>query len=59
MAGTAGWWTLSEGTFRVFRSTLQGFESIDYRPLTVIWDYLIYCPWYPFMMELCEVYYFD
>jgi hypothetical protein len=25
----------------VFRSTLQGFESIDYRPLTVIRDCLI------------------
>jgi hypothetical protein len=24
-----GWWTLSEGTSRVFRSTLQGYESID------------------------------
>jgi hypothetical protein len=25
----------------MFRSTLQGFESIDYRPLTVIRDCLI------------------
>jgi hypothetical protein len=47
-----GWWTS-----RVFRSTLQGFKSIDCRPLTVIWDYLIYWPWYPFMMELCEDHY--
>jgi hypothetical protein len=28
----------------VFRSTLQGFESIDCRPLTVIQDYLINWP---------------
>jgi hypothetical protein len=34
-----GWWTLSEDTSRVFRSTLQGYESIDCQPLTVIWDY--------------------
>jgi hypothetical protein len=51
-----GWWTLREGTSRVFRSTLQGFESIDCRPLTVIWDYLPDWSWYPFMMELCEDY---
>jgi hypothetical protein len=37
-----GWWTLSEGTSHVFRSTLQGYEAIDCRPLTVIWDYLYY-----------------
>jgi hypothetical protein len=42
-----GWWTLSEGTFHLFRSTLQGYESIDCRPLTVIWDYLPDWPWYP------------
>jgi hypothetical protein len=29
---------------RVFRSTLQGFESIDCRPLTVIRDCLINWP---------------
>jgi hypothetical protein len=29
---------------RVFRSTLQGFESIGYRPLTIIRDYLINWP---------------
>jgi hypothetical protein len=52
-----GWWTLGEGTFHVFRSMLQGYESIDCRPLTVIWDYLPDWPWYPFMMELCEDYY--
>jgi hypothetical protein len=34
-----GWWTLGEDTSRVFRSTLQGYESIDCRPLTVIRDY--------------------
>jgi hypothetical protein len=28
----------------VFRSTLQGFESIDCRPLTVIRDYLFNRP---------------
>jgi hypothetical protein len=52
-----GWWTLGKGTSRVFRSTLQGYESIDCRPLTVIWDCLPDWPWYPFMMELCEHYY--
>jgi hypothetical protein len=50
-----GWWTLSEGTSRVFRSTLQGYKSIDCRPLTVTWDYLPYWPWYPFMMELVKI----
>jgi hypothetical protein len=52
-----GWWTLGEDTSRVFRSTLQGYESIDCRSLTFIWDYLPDWPWYPFMMELCEDYY--
>jgi hypothetical protein len=50
-----GWWTLSEGTSRVFRSTLQGYESIDCRPLTVIWDYLPDWPWYPFMMDFVKI----
>jgi hypothetical protein len=31
-------------SLRVFRSTLQGFESIDCRPLTVIRDCLINWP---------------
>jgi hypothetical protein len=50
-----GWWTLSEDTSRVFKSTLQGYESIDCRPLTVIWDYLPDWPWYPFIMELVKI----
>jgi hypothetical protein len=41
---------------RVFMYTLQGFESIDFLPLTVIRDYLIDWPWYPLMMELCEIF---
>jgi hypothetical protein len=39
---------------RVFRSTLQGFELIGCRPLTIIRDYLINLPLHPLMMELCE-----
>jgi hypothetical protein len=43
----------------VFRSTLQGFETIYCRPLTVIRDCLINWPRYPFMMKLCEDDYLD
>jgi hypothetical protein len=50
-----GWWTLSKGTSRVFRSTLQGFESIDCRPLTVIWDYLPDSPWYPLWWNFVKI----
>jgi hypothetical protein len=50
-----GWWTLSEGTSRVFRSTLQGYESIDCRPLNVIWDYLPDWPWYPLWWNCVKI----
>jgi hypothetical protein len=50
-----GWWTISEGISRVFRSTLQGFESIDCRPLTVIRDCLISWPWYPLWWNFVKI----
>jgi hypothetical protein len=50
------WTFLGYAFFHLFRSTLQGYKSIDCRPLTIIRDCLIYWPWHPLLMELSEYY---